>query len=77
MRFCTDVCLESRIIGVPAVILIRHLPKTNQKPHRLVRFLIMVFQISEMNELIIIWLIAIEFVFDHAWYKYEIIGYYY
>lgn len=35
----------------------------------------MVFQISELNELIIIWLSAIEFLFDHAWYKYEIIWY--
>jgi hypothetical protein len=35
MRFCTDVCLECRIVGVPAEILRRYLPKTNQKPHRL------------------------------------------
>jgi len=35
MRFCTDVYLECSIVGVPTVILIRHLPKTNQKPHRL------------------------------------------
>jgi len=35
----------------------------------------MVFQISEMKALIIIWLLALEFVFDHTWYKYEIIGY--
>jgi len=35
VRFCTDVCLECSIVGVPAAILIRHLPKTNKKPHPL------------------------------------------
>lgn len=35
----------------------------------------MMFQISETNELIILWLSPVEFVFDHLWYKYEIIRY--
>jgi hypothetical protein len=35
MRFYTDVCLECTRIGVSAVILNRHLQKTNEKRYRL------------------------------------------
>jgi hypothetical protein len=42
---------------------------------RMILLIIMVVQISEMNGFIIMWLSAIEIVFDNAWYKYEIIWY--